>query len=170
MPANEWVALHVRTGTELEVVRQIRKFPKIVTLFPMEQTIQRKGGRQRKVVKPLLPGYLLIKWQHDPMLYYRIRSIPGVIRFLGDWEPHVIPEEQLRIWIALAEHCETRKPAKAVKVHGLTRIIDGPLTGFSSRIKRMNKRTSRAQLDIQLFNEIHTVTVAVCMKPESGGG
>lgn len=157
-----WTALQVLTGTELDVLRRISaELPEVRAIAPTEELAQLRARRSRIVQKPLLPGYVLVAWQQDARLYYRIRGVHGVIRFLGGGSPAVIPDDQMRIWIALDRHCKSGRPAPAVRVGGQTRIIGGPLA--DTPVTGVNKRAGRASLEVQLADQRHTVTVAVAI-------
>jgi len=158
--ARVWSALQVLTGAELEVLRKISaELPNVEVIAPSETVVQIKERRVRRTQRQLLPGYVLLQWQREPHIYYRIRGYHGVIRFLGGGTPDVIPDDQMRIWIAIARHCETGQPAPAVREAGTTRIIGGPLEG--TPVTGLNARAGRARIEVQLADQRHTVTVAV---------
>lgn len=168
--ARVWSALQVLTGAELEVLRKISaELPDVDVIAPSETVVQMKEHRVRRTQRQLLPGYVLLQWQREPHIYYRIKGFHGVIRFLGGGTPDVIPDDQMRIWIAIARHCETGQPAPAVREAGKTRIIGGPLA--DARVIGVNTRAGRASIEVQLADQRHTVTVAVDIKKlEHGGG
>lgn len=167
----EWSALQVQTGSELDVLRKVRAIHGVDAIAPMERI--RHRNRTREIVRPLLPGYVLIEWNRDPGVYYTVREVRGVIRFLGDGNPQAIPEDQMDALLRLARYCETGKPAPAVRENGMTRIVSGPLS--RATIRSVNRRAGRARIDVRLGNETHTVTVAVDIaverpkKPGDGG-
>ena len=160
--ARVWSALQVLTGAELEVLRKISaELPNVEAIAPAETVVQMKEHRVRRTQRQLLPGYVLLQWQREPHVYYRIKGFHGVIRFLGGGTPDVIPDEQMHVWIAIARHCETGQPAPAVREAGMTRIIGGPLAG--APVSGFNARAGRARLEVQLADQRHTVTVAVAV-------
>lgn len=82
-----WIALHVRTGTEADVLRALEAKEGAEALAPMEQILRRKDGCARRIIRPLLPGYVLVCWERSGNLWHRIRRITGVIRILGGYPP-----------------------------------------------------------------------------------
>lgn len=165
MRQTEWTAVQVLTGSELDILRKVRAVHGVDAIAPMERI--RHRNRAREILRPLLPGYVLLQWNRDPCVYYAIKAVPGVIRFLGDGNPQAIPEEQMGAMLTLARHCETGKPAPAVRENGITRITGGPLAHIP--LKRVNARAGRASIDVKLGNQTHTVTVSVDIKPGNGG-
>lgn len=162
--AKVWSALQVLTGAEREVLRKIlSELPEVTAIAPAEEILQRKAHRLRRVQRQLLPGYVLVQWDGEPHIYYRIRGYHGVIRWLGGGTPDTIPEEQMRIWIALAKHCDTGRPAPAWRADGVTRITGGPLADAQAKVTGINSRAGRASIEVQLADQRHTVTVAVAV-------
>lgn len=165
MQQTEWAALQVRTGSELDVLRSVRTIHGVDAIAPMERI--RHRNHPREIMRPMLPGYVLMQWNRDPGVYYAVRKVRGVIRFLGDGSPQTIPNDQMDALLMLARHCETGKPAPAVRENGRTRIVSGPLCWAT--IRSVNRRTGRASIDVRLGTETHTVMVAVDIKPGDGG-
>lgn len=161
----EWTALQVRTGGELEILRKVRDVRDVEAIAPMERI--RHRNRAREIVRPLLPGYILLRWDREASTYYAVRAVPGVMRFIGDGTPQSIPDDQMALFIALARHCETGKPAPAVRDNGVTRFAGGALGKLT--IKKVNARAGRASIDVKLGDLTRTVTVAVDIKPGTGG-
>ena len=56
----EWVALHVLTGAEEDVVYSLRALPGLTALAPMERVTLLKGGKSRAKLRIVLPGYVLL--------------------------------------------------------------------------------------------------------------
>lgn len=169
----EWVALHVLTGAEEDVVYSLRALPGLTALAPMERVTLLKGGKPRAKLRIVLPGYVLLNWEPDADLWHYIRKLGGVIRFLGDWPPSVIPEEEIGVMLALDAHCATHKPAPAIREDGRTRIVDGPLEPYSGMITAVNARAGRARMEVKLLGETHTVTMGIVMghkQPDKSGG
>lgn len=169
-----WTALQVLTGTEQEVLAKLNALPDVEAVAPIETVVHRKEGQRRAVSRPMLPGYVLMQWVFDGDLWHRVQRICGVIRFLGGGTPHVIPEEQMTVFLALCAHCASGQPAPAVREEGRTQITGGALVPYSDRITAVNARAGRARLDILLLDETHVITVGIDikdqMKPEQGGG
>lgn len=165
--APEWSALQVRTGKEIDVLRRARSLPGINAMAPIESPQQRRERKPR----PMLPGYVLVRWPRNPEAYRLIRTLPGVIRFLGDGDPYTIPDEQMRYWIALDRHCTVdMTPAPARRTGTVTVITGGALAPYSPYIVGYNGRARRVKLRIPLANDIRTVTAAVDMIPDESGG
>lgn len=173
--ANEkqWVALHVLTGAEEDVAYSLHTLPDVVALAPMERIVQRKHGKPRAKLRPVLPGYVLLNWIPEADLWHSIRKFGGVIRFLGGWPPGVIPAEEMDVMLALDAQCKTCKPAPAIREGGVTRITAGPLEPYSGRITAVNARAGRARMGIKLLDEPHTVTMGIHLEnkqlDKSGG-
>ena len=73
--ARVWSALQVLTGAELEVLRKISaELPNVEVIAPSETVVQIKERRVRRTQRQLLPGYVLLQWQREPHIYYRIRG------------------------------------------------------------------------------------------------
>lgn len=166
-----WIALHVRTGTEADVLHALEAQEGAEALAPMEHILRRKDGCVRQTIRPLLPGYVLICWEQSGNLWHRIRQITGVIRILGGYPPSEIPKNQIAVVQALDAYCRAGSLAPASREDGRTSITGGPLAPYGGRIVSVNARAGRAKLAVELLDEQRIVSINIDLsKPAESGG
>lgn len=161
----------VRTGTEADVLRALEAKEGAEALAPMEQILRRKDGCARRIIRPLLPGYVLVCWERSGNLWHRIRRITGVIRILGGYPPGEIPGKPDRRCAGAGCVLSAGSPAPASREDGRTSITGGPLAPYGGRIVSVNARAGRARLAVELLDEQRIVSVNIDLsKPDEGGG
>jgi transcription antitermination factor NusG len=155
-----WYALHVESGKELAVGGALHRIG-VDAMVPMELRMERCGGIARKRMHVYVPGYVFVRLEATLEAYYKIRSAPWIFRFLGGGAPEAIPEEQMRMMIALAEHGETMRPAPARMIGGRTVITGGPLQALNPEILHVNARNQRATIEVKLPRHSCRTTVQI---------
>jgi transcriptional antiterminator NusG len=159
-----WHALHVLTGAELDVLTAVRGLG-ITAIVPMEMRLERRGGRLKERLHIYVPGYVLVNLELTPGAYYAVKATPGVIRWLGGGHPDTIPDEQMRIMLALSAHGETMKPAKAARCGGRSEITSGPLRTLSPKIVSVDARNGRATIAVSMLDHQYHATVSIQIQP-----
>ena len=77
-----WYVLQVKTGDEVKV-RDALLAKGVRALAPQEDRIIRKDGKWGRRLYTLIPSYVFVNIKFAAEIYYTIRAIPSVIRFLG---------------------------------------------------------------------------------------
>jgi transcription antitermination factor NusG len=155
-----WYALHVETGQELAVTRALRKMG-TCAIVPMEMRRERSGGRTRERLHVYVPGYVFIRLEGLASAYNPIRCVPHVFRFLGGGTPDRIPDDQMRMMLALAEHGETMRPAPASRIDGKTVITGGPLARLNPTILSADTRSGRATIEVKVLEHSCRTTIQI---------
>lgn len=181
-----WYTVFVKGGHEEYVQEMIhRSFASdLRTLVPRRTVPERKEGIVTLESRKLFPGYVLINSFMTPEIYYRIKQIPRIIRFL---HVQLLPQPRLAgsgayfdqgtispdSYVTEVRHDEIRRILELLDDQdniGLSRVlvtnskvsvIDGPLKGLEGIIKKINKRNARAKIQISFLGNDHFVDVGV---------
>ena len=78
-----WYVIQVKTGEENGIARKLKN-QAIRAEVPIENRPIRSGGAWTKKEYILFPGYVFLDMDFTARNYYRVKEVPGVIRFLGD--------------------------------------------------------------------------------------
>ena len=78
-----WYVIQVKTGEESGIARRLKN-QAIRAEVPIENRPIRSGGAWTKKEYILFPGYVFLDMDFTARNYYRVKEVPGVIRFLGD--------------------------------------------------------------------------------------
>lgn len=154
--------LHVQTGNELKIHRELRR-QKLEAYVPEENALLRKDGKWQEVRRILMPGYVFISLELSAQLYYKVRAVPGVIRFLGS-PPEPVSEQEQQHMEWLLNDGEVIEPSEGIIKNGRVVITSGKLAGMEGQILHFNRRQKRATALVSIFGKRHEVTLSVRFK------
>ncbi|MEG1925505.1 MAG: transcription termination/antitermination NusG family protein [Ruthenibacterium sp.] len=120
--------LQVITGEELSVRDALIKSG-ITAYVPRENKIIRVRGEWKKEEQILFPSYIFVGCTLTDEIYYQVKAVSGVIKFLGTKTPEPISEaEAIQIGM-LSPTADALEPSVIeFDEHGTPRIVSGILT------------------------------------------
>lgn len=167
-----WYVLQVKTGDEIKV-RDALKGKGVRALVPQEDRIVRKDGKWGRRLYTLIPSYVFVDIRFAAEIYYTIRAIPSVIRFLGtgSGEPSTLTYLEAE-WIRLlAGDGEPLEPTVIrVLEDGRPEIVGGVLARFPARIVTYDLRHKRAKVTITLCGAQRELQLSVVREDEEDTG
>ena len=159
-----WYVLQVNTGQESIVRAELKKM-NILALVPKENRLIRKGGDWVRREYTLFPSYVFLNLEYTAENYYRVRAVPGVIRFLGP--SGLAPSRLTHLeaeWIKILSGIDGQ-PLEPTRVteqpDGTLRIVSGVLSNFATRTIQYDKRSRRAKVEITVCGEPKTIQLSV---------
>lgn len=161
---NKWYVLHVKTGNEHDTTRWIKKFlPNTRFLVPQRELKERHNGKWETVVKDVFPSYVFINVEMDVNNYYKLTSIPYLIRILGnDKTPEAVPESEMELVFMLAGVEGSPLSISNVLVEGTKiEVVSGPLIGFAGKVIKIEPRRFRAKVLISLMGEDRIIELGI---------
>lgn len=162
-----WYVLHVLTGCELNVKKQLaRRAPHIHTLVPRRKLKERQQGITKEVTHLLFPGYVFVKTELDHKSYYKIIAPDGVLEILGRPKPVPVPEKEMAHVLRWCEENELIGLSRVQNGKKVT-VIDGPLKSMEGYIVRLDRRKGRARVRMTLFNEPKEIDFGIEMLDEA---
>ena len=160
----KWYVLRAISGKEKKVKQQIEmevgrlKLGHYIAqvLIPMEKYIQIKNGKKLSKERSYFPGYVLIEAALVGELPHVLKSIPGVIGFLGskkgDDPVPLRASEANRILGKVDELSESDAEMNIKFMVGETiKIIDGPFNSFIGTIEEVNDDKKRLKVSVKIF-------------------
>lgn len=142
--------LQTRSGKEQEACRRLRRMG-YDAFIPMKTMQLRSGGTWFEKTLPIFTQYIFIRFEPNPEDYHLIRSVEGVVRFLGNGKPEPISaaEEAYMMWL-----WNEGKPLGVSKVfissQGEKLILSGPLRNYQGSEIEYRLRQRRAVVSIML--------------------
>ena len=116
----------------------------------------RKDGKWGRRLYTLIPSYVFVGIRFAAEIYYTIRAIPSVIRFVGtgSGEPSTLTYLEAE-WIRLlAGDGEPLEPTVIrMPEDGMPEIVGGVLAHFPARVVEYDLRHKRAKVTITLCGE-----------------
>lgn len=163
-----WYVLFVQANHENIVKQRLEQNfgEQLEVIMPRRRLKERKGGKWQLVERNLFPGYILIKGDLSIDLYYRIKKIPNIFKFLRDDQDfHRITDQELRVLNILTSGSRdgTIGFSTIYKENDIIQVIDGPLKGLEGLIVSINPRKGRAKVKLSIANNEKTVELGIEM-------
>ena len=157
----EMYVLQVRPGCEEAAAQAIANHGYRVAC-PSSEMLIRYGGSWHTKVKLLFTQYIFVECELTDDDYYRIKSVPGVVRFLGFGNSEPLQEHE-QAYINLLRN--GGKPIAASKIYitseGDMMILSGVLRQYMDSIVSCSLRQRRAKVRVTLLGKPHTITLPV---------
>ena len=123
-------------------------------LIPTEKVYQVRKGKKVSKERNYLPGYILIEAILTGEVPHIIKSVPGVLGFLGSQgEPVPLrPAEVNRILGKVDELTEQGEEVSVPFIVGETvTVIDGPFNSFTGVIEEINEEKKKLKVMVKIF-------------------
>jgi len=123
-------------------------------LIPTEKVYQVRKGKKVSKERNYLPGYILIEAILVGEIPHIIKSVPGVLGFLGSkGEPVPLrPAEVNRILGKVDELTEQGEEVSVPFIVGETvTLIDGPFNSFTGVIEEINEEKKKLKVMVKIF-------------------
>ena len=148
----KWYVIHTYSGYEAMVKDTLEKMVENSNLqdqileikIPMEQTIEEKNGKQKVVLRKILPCYVFIKLVYSNNLWFMITNTRGVTGFVGP-QGKALPlsEDEVK-----RMRLETKMEIVDFKIGDKVQIVSGPLDAFEGEILDLNLATQKAKVKV----------------------
>ena len=155
----KWYVVHTYSGYENKVKINLEQRVKSMgmenqifqVLIPTEKVLEVKAGRRKYVQKKVFPGYVVIEMILDNDSWQVVRNTPGVTRFVGSGGKPV-PLEEREIDNILKQMGKGEKvPKLEVEVGENIRIVVGPFTGYTGKVKEIDYEKSKLKAFLSIF-------------------
>jgi transcription termination/antitermination protein NusG len=150
--SGKWYALHTRSRFEQKVHDGI--FSKSIEVFlPRIQIISRRKDRHKKILVPLLPGYVFVKTLLDPNEYLNILKTVGVVRFIGfEGKPVPARDEEINSLMILDGTDRTVQNRDFMNKGDRVTIMEGPLKGLTGFYLRSKEQGNKVIVSVDLLH------------------
>ncbi len=153
--------LQVKPGYEETAVRLLRN-KGYTAMCPTEEIYIRFGGKWHARLKLVFTQYIFVECEPDDDAYYQIKSVFGVVRFLGFGKPEPLRDyEQAQIRLLW----NNGRPIKASRIYttsaGDRMILSGILRDYQDDIISLDMRQRRARVRVTFLNKHYTITLPV---------
>ena len=161
---NKWYVVRAVSGQENKVKAYIETETSRLgmvdyisqVLVPTEKVVQVKDGKKIAKEKVYFPGYVMIEANLTGEIPHIIKSIPGVIGFLGETKGgDAVPLRQSEVNRMLGKVDELSVKEDNVSIpfsNGETvKVIDGPFNGFNGTIEKVNEEKRKLEVMVKIF-------------------
>ena len=176
--SKSWYILHVFTGYENKIEREIRMKleskeldSNVVTdvRVPVEEVTEvKKDGKKRVRKNILFNGYVYLEMDLPELGWKNvcstIRSIQGVTGFVGtapNVRPRPLSRSEAEAVPGLMESVSHKTVAagKNFEIDDFVKVIDGPFSGFSGKVEEVSLDKSRLRVVVEIFGRATPVEV-----------
>ncbi|MEZ4787521.1 transcription termination/antitermination protein NusG [Flavobacterium haoranii] len=125
-------------------------------LVPTEKVVQVREGKKITKERVYFPGYVMIEANLTGEIPHIIKSIPGVIGFLGETKGgDAVPLRQAEVNRMLGKVDELSVKVDNVaipySVGETVKVIDGPFNGFNGTIEKVNEEKRKLEVMVKIF-------------------
>ncbi|MGV7107688.1 transcription termination/antitermination protein NusG [Flavobacterium sp. U410] len=125
-------------------------------LVPTEKVVQVRDGKKITKERVYFPGYVMIEANLTGEVPHVIKSIPGVIGFLGETKGgDAVPLRQSEVNRMLGKVDELSVKVDNVaipySVGETVKVIDGPFNGFNGSIEKVNEEKRKLEVMVKIF-------------------
>lgn len=156
---HKWYVLHVRTGSELDIAKQLRKrgFSAVV---PTENRVIRKGGKWTQKIYIVFAGYVFIYMDYSWSKYYAMSGIYGIIKILGGGQnPTPLSKSETEFILKLSELLAQPSMLK-FKDDNSYEVISGFLADYTDNITKVERRYKKATVKVTVAGEEKEIKVS----------
>ncbi len=163
-----WYVLFVQTGREHKVEIFLKEWfdaEILVPFVPLQEILFKKAGTVKKQLKPLFPGYVFIESEltsqeflkKTSTLIYTSHFIVSLLKYSDTEISMRDAERQILLGLCNNSHCI--ESSSGIINGDRIQIIDGPLKGYESIIKRVNRHKRQALIEIELIGDRRQISV-----------
>ena len=166
-----WYVLFITTGKEQEVetILKILLDREMFSPFvPMLETAYRGGGKRGIETKPMFPGYIFIETDLKSQEFrdkiwrtmYYLKDVYKVLRYGNSYDCMMRDDEKSTL-LSLCGEDYYMEMSSGIIIGDKVYIKAGPLQGWESVIKKVDRHNRRAIIEIPIFGEMREVQVGL---------
>ncbi len=125
-------------------------------LVPTEKVVQVRDGKKISKDRVYFPGYVMIEANLTGEIPHIIKSIAGVIGFLGETKggdavPLRLSEVNRMLGKVDELSVKTDNVAIPYTVGETVKVIDGPFNGFNGTVEKVNEDKRKLEVMVKIF-------------------
>lgn len=125
-------------------------------LVPTEKVIQIRNGKKVSKERVFIPGYIMIQASLVGEVPHIIKSVNGVIGFLGEVKGgDPVPLRQAEVNRLLGKVDELSVQDENVNIPFIIgetiKVIDGPFNGFNGTVEKINEEKRKLEVMVKIF-------------------
>jgi len=154
-----WYAIHTKSHFEQKVFDGLCG-KSVEAFLPRVQVMSRRKDRRKKILVPLLPGYLFVHLDMNPEHYWDVIKTVGVVRMVG-FEGRPVPanEEEVRSLMILDGTDRTVHNRAYMQRGDRVMIMEGPLKGLVGLYLRHKGQSDKVVVSVELLKRSLAVEI-----------
>jgi len=160
MEQRNWYVVHTYSGYENKVKTNLEKRVESMemqakifrVLVPMEDEIEIKDGKQKKVKRKVFPGYVLVEMLMSDDSWYVVRNTPGVTGFVGSGnKPIPLTPEEVKAILGAEGEERAANVVVDFEIDQPVRVIAGPFKDHPAVIKEIFPEKGKVRVLVSMF-------------------
>lgn len=159
----KWYVVRAISGSEKKIKNLIEveisraKLDNLVSqiLIPTEKVYQIRNGKKVSKERNFFPGYILVEADLTGEVPHVIKSVNGVIGFLGTKQGVPVPLRSTEVNRILGKVDELEEGDEALNIPFLVgesvKVIDGPFNSFTGMIEDINEEKKKLKVMVKIF-------------------
>lgn len=158
----KWYVVRAITGQEKKVKAMIESelaYEKLLEhvpqiLIPTQRVYEIKNGKKTSREKNYFPGYILIQANLVGEVVPTIKSVNGVVGFLGDsGNPEPLRQSEVNRILGQVDEAnvEGESMVEPFIVGEFVKVTDGPFSGFNGVIEEVNEEKKKLKVMVKIF-------------------
>jgi transcription termination/antitermination protein NusG len=165
-----WYILFVRTGREQQVecfLKESLNTDELTPFIPMHEMLFKTTGIVKKEVKPLFPSYVFIESKVSEKKFMEkisvlLRSSSDILRLLRYSESEIaMRESEKQMLLSLCNENYYIEASSGVIEGDKVKIIHGPLKGWESMVRKIDRHKKLAWIDLEFIGEVRLICVSL---------
>lgn len=125
-------------------------------LVPTEKVVQVRDGKKIAKDRVYFPGYVMIEANLTGEIPHIIKSITGVIGFLGEvkgGDPVPLRLTEVNRMLGKVDELAVNVDIQSIpfKLGETIKVIDGPFNGFNGTIEKINEEKRKLEVMVKIF-------------------
>ena len=155
----QWYAVHARSRHEDVVFHGLER-KTIETFLPRVEVMSRRKDRRKRILVPLLPGYLFVHTDMNPYQYWDIIKTYGVVRVIGiEGKPVPVKDEEIVSLRILDGTDRTVRNQAYIRRGDKVVIMEGALKGLTGYYMKHKGQSDKVVVSIELLQRSLTVEI-----------
>ena len=167
-----YYVVQVKTGKEQRTIDDIKKQlgdkEGFDVFSPYRKSLRKYNGVFKEVIERCFPGYIFVETDKPKELFVDLYWTPGFTRLLGregltDKFVPLNPDEARMIDILYSANSDRITEISNIEVEEgqIVRVLDGPLAGVSSAIKKVNLHKRFVTIEFPLCGRMVEANVSI---------
>lgn len=146
----------VKTYIETEIARLGLSDYVDQVLVPKENVIQIRDGKKIHKERVYFPGYIMVEANLAGEVPHVIKSVTGVIGFLGETKggvPVPLRKSEVNRMLGKVDELATQDENIAIPyiIGETVKVVDGPFNGFDGTIEKINEEKRKLEVMVKIF-------------------
>ncbi|RNL85405.1 transcription termination/antitermination factor NusG [Sinomicrobium pectinilyticum] len=125
-------------------------------LVPTEKVVQIRNGKKVNKERVYFPGYVMVKANLGGEVTHIIKSITGVIGFLGEvkgGDPVPLRKSEVNRMLGKVDELSVKTDNVVIPyaVGETVKVIDGPFNGFNGTVEKVNEEKRKLEVMVKIF-------------------